>query len=48
MFEIEEAYCEIWWKYVKENQDKLWKIMMMKRCKNLEIKLELLLELMDA
>lgn len=48
MFEIEESYCEIWWKYVKENQDKLWKIMMMKRCKNLEIKLELLLKLMDV
>ncbi len=26
MFEMEESYCEVWWQYVKENEDKLWRI----------------------
>ena len=45
MFEMEESYCEVWWQYVKENEDKLWRIIMMKNYKTLEGKMEILLQL---
>ena len=42
---MEESYCEVWWQYVKENEDKLWRIIMMKNYKTLEGKMEILLQL---
>lgn len=44
MFEMEESYCEVWWQYIKENEEKLWRIIMMKNYKNLESKVEILLQ----
>ena len=45
MFGMEESYCEIWWKYVEQNEEKLWRILMMKHQKNLENKVESLLQI---
>lgn len=43
LFGIDEEKSEIWWELVIENEDKLWKIMMMKKYDQIENKLDFLL-----
>ena len=40
MFGLKEIYCEIWWKLVEQNEESLWKIMLVKRYNRIENKLE--------
>lgn len=47
VFGVKESYCDVWWKIIKENEDKLWKIMMMKQNRRIENKLNHLLEIID-
>ncbi|MCI8884589.1 MAG: hypothetical protein HFG87_01245 [Dorea sp.] len=47
MFGIKESRCEIWWDMVIENEEKLWRIMMMKQYSRIENKLNHLLEVID-
>ena len=36
--------CDIWWKLVKENEDRLWKIMIMRKMNLMENKVNKLLD----
>lgn len=47
MFGIKNSYCELWWKLIEENEDKIWKIMIMKQYSRTENKLNHLLDLME-
>ncbi len=47
IFGIEEFCCKLWWDLIEENEEKLWRIMMMKQSRRIENKLDHLLELMD-
>ena len=44
---IKNSYCELWWKLIEENEDKIWKIMIMKQYSRMENKLNHLLDLME-
>lgn len=49
VFGLGEEKCIIWWKLVEENEDKLWKLMIMKKYNQIENKLDFLLnELEEA
>ncbi len=43
-FGLHSEKCEIWWNLVKENEDRLWKIMLMRRVNFIENKLNHLLD----
>lgn len=47
IFGLTESYCEILWELIEQNEDKLWKIMMMKQSRRIETKLNHLLEMID-
>lgn len=47
IFGIKTSYCELWWDLIEKNQDKLWKIMIMKQCGRIENKLNNLLDLIE-
>lgn len=47
IFGIKESCCKLWWELIEDNEEKLWRIMMMKQSKRIENKLDNLLELMD-
>lgn len=47
IFGIEREYCIKWLKLIEENEDRLWKIMLMKRFNKIENKLDELLDKMD-
>lgn len=47
MFGIKNSYCELWWKLIEKNEDKIWKIMIMKQYSRMENKLNHLLDLME-
>lgn len=40
VFGIKESYCGIWWELIEKYEDKLWKIMIMKKCERIDNKLE--------
>lgn len=44
MFGLDADKCEIWWKLVQDNEERLWKIMMMRRIRSLENRLDQLVE----
>ena len=49
VFGLGEEKCNIWWNLVEENEDKLWKLMMMRKYNQIENKLDFLLnELEEA
>ena len=49
VFGLGEKKCSIWWNLVKENEDKLWKLMIMKKYNQIENKIDFLLnELEEA
>lgn len=47
MFDIKEAYCEYWWSLIEKNEDKIWKIMLMKQYRRMENKLNHLLDIIE-
>lgn len=47
MFGIKDSYCEFWWNLIEKNEDKIWKIMIMKQYSRMENKLNQLLELIE-
>lgn len=47
IFGIKDSYCEVLWRLTEQNEDKLWKIMMMKQSRQVENKLNHLLEMID-
>ena len=47
MFGIKASYCEFWWDLIEKEQDKIWKIMIMKQCSRIENKLNNLLDLIE-
>ena len=47
MFGFNEEYSEVWWKSVKENENKIWRILMTKRYLNIEDKIDYLIQLME-
>ena len=40
IFAMENERCEIWLQYIKKNEDRLWKIMMMRRIARIEKKMD--------
>lgn len=42
LFGLSEEKCDIWWKLIIENEEKLWKLMMMKKYNQIENKLDFL------
>lgn len=47
MFGIKASYCEIWWDLIEKNEDKIWKIMIMRQYSRMENKLNHLLDLIE-
>ena len=47
IFGIKEDYCVIWWDIVNKYEDKLWRIMMMKKYDDIENKLEYIVNIME-
>lgn len=47
MFDVKEEYCEIWWDLIEKNEEKIWKIMMMKQYRKMENKLNYLLDIIE-
>lgn len=48
LFGLSEEKCEIWWKVIEENEDKLWKIMMMKKYNQIDKKLDFILNELES
>ncbi len=49
LFGLDEKKCSIWWELVEEHENKLWKLMIMKKYNQIENKLDFLLnELEEA
>ena len=48
IFGIKKQYCVKWLPFIKEHEDRLWKIMLMKKYNRIENKLDELLDKMDA
>ncbi|MBO5239627.1 MAG: hypothetical protein J6B50_12760 [Lachnospiraceae bacterium] len=48
IFGLSKERCEIWWKLVESNSEKLWKILLMKKYTRIENKLDHLLECLEA
>ncbi|MCI9021377.1 MAG: hypothetical protein HFH32_11655 [Eubacterium sp.] len=46
-FGLDEEKCGFWWNLVKENEDRLWKIMVMRKMNFIENKLSRMLELIE-
>lgn len=44
MFGIDESHCTIWWEMVQEKEEKLWRIMLMRKCDRIDRKLEYLMD----
>ena len=47
MFGIKEEYCKVWWDLIKKNEERIWKIMLMKQYRQMENKLNHLLDIID-
>ena len=47
MFGMKASYCELWWNLIEKNEDKIWRIMVMKQYSRLENKLNRLLDLIE-
>lgn len=47
MFDIKASYCELWWDLIEKNEDKIWKIMIMRQYSRMENKLNHLLDLIE-
>ena len=47
MFGIKESYCEILWRQYEGNEERIWRIMMMKQYSRIENKLNYLLEMRE-
>lgn len=47
MFGIKEHQCEVWWRLIEKNEEKIWRIMIVKQCSRIENKLNHLLEIVD-
>lgn len=47
MFGVKASYCELWWDLIEENEDKIWKIMIMRQYSRMENKLNHLLDLIE-
>ena len=47
IFGVKKSCCEYWCKIVQKNEEKLWKIMMMKQSRRMEDKLNYILEIID-
>lgn len=47
IFGIKEVFCGIWWDLIAKNEDKIWRIMIMKQYRRVENKLNYLLEILE-
>lgn len=47
VFGIKEEYCEVWWNLIKKNEEKIWKIMLMKQYRRMENRLNRLLDVIE-
>ena len=47
LFGVKESQCELWWEMVKKNEERLWRIMLMKKYSQIESKLDIILENID-
>lgn len=47
MFGINKEYCEFWWNLIEKNDDKLWRITVMKKYNRIENKLNQLLNSLE-
>lgn len=44
MFGIDERHCTIWWDMVQEKEERLWRVMLMRKCDRIDRKLEYLID----
>lgn len=47
LFGIRESQCELWWNIVEQNEEKLWRIMLMKQYNRIENKINAILEQLE-
>lgn len=47
MFDLQEWMTDLWWNLIQENEDRLWRIVMMWRCSKIEDKLDIILEMLE-
>ena len=44
IFGLDEKHCKIWWEYISVNEEKLWRIMLMKKYSRIENKLDYVID----
>lgn len=47
LFGLESDYCNVWWEYIKENEEKMWRILTTKHYSDLDNKIQYLIDLIE-